>query len=177
MRICLPSSASQQLGKFHCKSKSFWMVFHSSTVVMVPKMWKYIKSYMKQKFTGYLSNKLILVPGSVAADQYHWWSTWQWNTMWCRSSSVMPSNKRSWAHYHDGSHKKSHKRSPAKMQPPKASRPLKFSKKMPTRFERSVSQLKTIAELSVADPDNTHPREIFRCAVRDMPFRSQIILQ
>lgn len=75
--------------------------------------------------------------------------------------------------------KQPQKRSPRKMEPPTPSRPAKLSKKAPTRFEKTVSQLKAIAEMSCIDHEDQHEKfgKFIAAQLREMPPRSVIILQ
>lgn len=65
------------------------------------------------------------------------------------------------------------------MQPLAPPCPSKYSKKSPTRFEKSVSQLQKIDELSTADSEDQHDKaaKFVWAQLCDMPLRSVIILQ
>ncbi|KAG8250596.1 hypothetical protein J6590_098319 [Homalodisca vitripennis] len=72
------------------------------------------------------------------------------------------------------------KRSPAKMLPPAPPhRSAKCSKKNSTKFEKSVSQLQKIAELTSVDLEDEHDKfaHFVAAQLRKMPPRSVILLQ
>lgn len=99
----------------------------------------------------------------------------QLNTEGCDEFLIIPDSEAT----NEPEIKKAHIKSPRKMGPPTPSRPAKLCKKVPTWFEKTASQLQTIAEMSCMDHEDQHDKfgKLIAAQLREMPPRSVIILQ